>query len=130
MVKIGDSITKTIHVTEKKVEDFARVSGDNNPLHLDDNFASNTRFRKRVVQGMLLAGFLSSVIANDMPGPGTIYLEQNIRFTSPLYIGENLIIKVTCIGFLKPYHAYLSTIGKNENGDCIFQGEAIVIIPH
>lgn len=87
-------VSQRIIITEKMVKDFANVSGDNNPLHLDDDFAKKTKFGSRIVQGLLMGSFFSKIIANDYPGPGSIYLEQNLNFQNPCFINDEIEVIV------------------------------------
>lgn len=90
---IGDcgSFSKTI--TDADIVLFAGVSGDFNPIHINDEFAKNSIFEKRIAHGMLSASFISTVLGMYMPGPGTIYLEQNLKFRKPVYIGDTITAK-------------------------------------
>lgn len=90
---MSDSISKT--VTEADIILFSGVSTDVNPVHLDESFASTTMFKGRIAHGMLSAGFISAVLANKLPGPGTIYLGQTLKFKSPVRPGETVTAKVT-----------------------------------
>jgi 3-hydroxybutyryl-CoA dehydratase len=92
--RIGSRAERTFHVSDATIEAFAAVSGDRNPVHLDDAYAATTPFRGRVAHGMLTAAFLSAVIAGDMPGPGTIYLGQRLRFTAPVRPGDDVRCEV------------------------------------
>jgi len=128
MIQIGDSFSKTIVVTEKMVEDFAKVSGDYNPLHFDDSFASGTKFGKRIVHGMLLASFISSILANHLPGPGTVYVEQNLKFKAPIFIDDEVRVLVKCKDILKKSrYKFLTTVMTPEEVLAI-DGEALVIV--
>jgi len=82
-------------VTERDVVSFADVSGDHNPVHLDEAYARSTRFKGRIVHGMLSASFLATAIASRLPGPGTIYLTQNLSFRAPVRIGDKVEARVT-----------------------------------
>lgn len=82
-------------VTEADVTLFAGISGDDNPLHMNEDFAAAARFGRRIVHGMLSAGFISAAIATRLPGPGAIYLSQSLRFTAPVSIGDTVSARVT-----------------------------------
>ncbi len=86
--RAGDRVERTFQVTDAAIEAFADASGDHNPLHLDDAFAATTRFGGRIAHGMLTASFVSALIGNDLPGPGTVYLGQELRFRAPVRPGD------------------------------------------
>lgn len=125
--EIGQSASETITITEEMVREFARLSGDFNPIHLDETYAAKTRFKKRIAHGMLTASFLSRVAGTKLPGAGSIYLNQNMKFKAPAYIGDTITaeIKVLNMRADKPILS-LSTIVRNQNGDVLMDGEALV----
>jgi 3-hydroxybutyryl-CoA dehydratase len=92
-VGMSASVSKTITATD--VYDFARLTGDNNPIHIDEAYAATTPFKGRVAHGMLSASLISAVIGTQLPGPGCIYRDQTIKFKAPVFLGETLIAKVT-----------------------------------
>lgn len=96
-IKLGDSafITKTI--TKEDVEEFAKLSLDINPIHLDQEYGKSSIFKDNIVHGMLVASLISAVIGNDLPGHGTIYLGQDLKFMKPVYIGDPCTATVTVI---------------------------------
>ena len=86
---------QTEHViTEKDIDLFAEVSGDRNPLHMDEEFAKNTSFGQRIAHGALTASYISGILGNDLPGPGSIFVGLNMRFRRPVYIGSHVTVKV------------------------------------
>lgn len=89
-INIGDEAEICHTITETDVDTFARLTGDNNPLHMDENFAAGTNFQKRVVHGMLTASFISTLIGTKLPGEGALWFEQQTRFISPVRIGEKI----------------------------------------
>ncbi|NIP35971.1 MAG: acyl dehydratase, partial [Thermoplasmata archaeon] len=89
-LEVGQIATRTLTLTTEHVETFAKLSGDYNPLHFDEAFASNTPFGRLVVQGGLTTGLLHALVAMDMPGPGTVFLSQNWKFTAPVFIGDTI----------------------------------------
>src|SRR5215203_949255 len=89
-IKIGDSFSRSREVTDQLVRDFAEVSGDHNPIHLDDEFAAATRFGRRIAHGMLSAAFISGVLGNEMAERKVVYLSQTLRFTAPVFIGDTV----------------------------------------
>lgn len=127
--KPGDtaSISKTIR--DDDIRKFADASGDHNPLHLDDEFASQTRFGRRIAHGMLSASLISAVIARDLPGQGSIYLGQSIRFIAPVFPGDTVTATVTVISVRedKPILT-LRTVCTNQRGEVVIEGEASVLV--
>lgn len=92
---LGESASFSKIVTEADIVNFAEISGDHNPVHLDEAYAATTMFKTRIAHGMLCAGFISAVLANRLPGPGTIYLGQNLVFKAPVRIGDEVTATVT-----------------------------------
>ena len=128
-LKIGEVFSKSKLVTEKMINGFAKYSGDNNPLHLDENFASKTIFKKRIAHGFLIGSFISAVLGNDFPGQGTIYLSQTMKFMAPVFINDTIIISIEVIGFAKANRVLLKTTCTNQDNIVVIDGEALVIPP-
>lgn len=93
----GMSASYTQTITEADVVLFARLSGDDNPVHLDADYAAQTRFKERIVHGMFSAALISTVLGTRLPGPGAIYIDQTIKFKAPVYIGDTVTAKVTVL---------------------------------
>ncbi len=124
---LSASIEKT--VTEDDVHTFAAVTGDNNPVHLDAEFAATTSFEKPIAHGMLTAGFISAAIGTKLPGPGCIYLEQSLKFRAPVYIGATVTTTVTVTELNeRRRRATLETICTVE-GKKVVTGEATIMLP-
>jgi 3-hydroxybutyryl-CoA dehydratase len=126
---VGQTASYTKTVTEADIVKFAEVSGDNNPVHLDEAFAQTTMFKGRIAHGMLSAGFISTVIGTKLPGSGTIYMSQALRFKAPVRIGDT--VTATCtITELMPAkrRAALSTVCK-VGDTVVIEGEALVMVP-
>ena len=127
--KPGDtaSISKTI--TDDDIQKFADASGDHNQLHLDDEFAKSTRFGRRIAHGMLSASLISAVIANQLPGQGSIYLGQTLKFVAPVFPGDTITARVTVISIRddKPVMK-LETVCSNQHGEVVIKGEATVLV--
>jgi 3-hydroxybutyryl-CoA dehydratase len=115
-------------VTEADVTLFAGVTGDFNPVHVDAVAAAKTRFGGRIAHGMLSAGLISAAIANRLPGPGSIYLGQTLRFTLPVRIGDTITATITVSEILTKRRVKLSTICTNQNGETVLDGEATVML--
>ena len=127
--KRGDSRSLSKTITDGDIQKFAEVSGDHNPLHLDDKFASQTRFGRRIAHGMLAASLISAVIANELPGQGSIYLGQTLKFVAPVFPGDTVTARVTVVSIRedKPI-LQLETICTNQHSDVVLKGEATVLI--
>ena len=130
ILKIGDTAARTLSVSDEVVRGFAEVTGDRNPVHLDDEFARNTRFGRRIAHGMIAACQVSAVIGNTLPGPGTIYLSQSLQFVAPVFVGDRVTTRVTVTSIKegKPI-ATLETICENQKGEAVLKGEAVVLFP-
>lgn len=127
--EIGQSAAFSKTISECDVYSFAGITGDFNPLHVNAKKAEEMRFGKRIVHGMLTASFLSTVIAGYMPGPGTIYLEQNTRFLKPVYFGDTITATVTISELLGKGNVKLRTTVTNQDGIAVIDGTAIVRLP-
>ena len=128
-LSIGQSASYTKTVTDADIVKFAEVSGDNNPVHLDQAFAEQTMFKGRIAHGMLSAGFISTVIGTKLPGNGTIYMSQTLRFKAPVRIGDT--VTATCtVSEVKAdkRRAVLTTVCK-VGGNTVIEGEALVMVP-
>lgn len=129
-IAVGDRAEYVRAVTEGDVRAFATLSGDTNPMHLDDAFAAATRFGGRIVHGALLAAHLSAALATRLPGPGTIYLEQSLRFRRPARIGDRLRTELEVVdkrddkGFVR-----LAARITDAEGELLATGEALVLPP-
>jgi Acyl dehydratase len=115
-------------ITEADVTLFAGVTGDFNPVHIDAVAAAKTRFGGRIAHGMLSAGLISAAIANRLPGPGSIYLAQTLRFTLPVRIGDTVTATITVLELMPKRRVKLSTICTNQNGETVIEGEATVML--
>lgn len=100
-IKVGDKASITNIVKENDIKIFSMLSGDKNPIHLDETFAERTIFKQRIAPGMLISSYISAVIANILPGEGSIYLEQTLKFIKPVYIGDIITSEVEVIDIKK-----------------------------
>jgi acyl dehydratase len=126
---IGDSaeITKTIN--DSDIQAFADVTGDYNPVHVDDAFAANTRFGRRIAHGMLSASLISAVIANKLPGEGSVYLGQTLQFVAPVFPGDEVTARVVVKEIRQDKSIVkLETICINQRGETVIRGEATVLV--
>ena len=128
-LSVGQSAEITRVVGMAEIEAFASVSGDTNPLHLDDAFARGTAFGGRIAHGLLAASFLSAVMGTRLPGPGAIYMTQSLRFRRPVRIGDPVTARVTVKALdASKGHAVLTTVCQ-VNGKTVIDGEATVSVP-
>ena len=129
-LKLGDQASRTKTITDEDVQNFAKASGDHNPVHLDDAYAASTRFGRRIAHGMLSGSLISAILGNDLPGPGSIYLGQEFKFKAPVYIGDTITATVELINFREDKRiATFKTICVNQDGTVVIEGEAVVIAP-
>ena len=128
MLKIGETATFSKTITESDVYLFAGITGDFNPIHINEKEAQKTIFKSRVAHGMLTGSFISTVLGTGVPGPGTIYLEQNLKFKKPVYINDTVTAKVTVLDILNEEKGIykLNTIILNGNEEVVTEGYAIV----
>lgn len=128
-IYVGYATTAEIQVTDKMVAQFAEMSGDFNPIHLDDAYAKTTRFGRRIAHGMIV-GALFSRCLNDSLGKGGIYLGQNMKFVNPVYINDTLIIELKVTGFRKEKgFATVETIAKKkDSGELCVKGDAVIMV--
>jgi 3-hydroxybutyryl-CoA dehydratase len=126
---VGETAEATFEVTEEVIEKFADVSGDDNPVHLDEAFARTTQFGTRIAHGMLSAGFISAVIGTKLPGYGSIYLSQSLRFRRPVKIGDQVTVRATVTALdADKGRATIETVALVD-GKSVVEGEALVIPP-
>jgi 3-hydroxybutyryl-CoA dehydratase len=128
---VGKTYEIRITITEQMDEDFARATGDYNPIHMDEDYAKGTIFKKRVVHGMLHAGLISGIVGTQFPGPGTIYLSQTLKFLKPVFIGDEITYRITVLEYLQENNRLrLETVCINQRGETVVMGEALVIPPN
>jgi 3-hydroxybutyryl-CoA dehydratase len=127
-LQAGDKASRSLTISDETIRAFAEVTGDNNPLHLDDEYAAGSRFGRRVAHGMIAAGLISATLANDLPGPGTVYLNQTLKFKLPVYPGDTVTatVEVLKVRDDKPI-VTLSTVCTNQEDKVVLEGEAVVL---
>jgi 3-hydroxybutyryl-CoA dehydratase len=127
--KPGDTASLSKTIGDDDIRAFANATGDHNPLHLDEEFAKQTRFGKRIAHGMLSASLISAVIANDLPGQGSIYLGQTFQFVAPVFPGDTVTARVTVTSIRedKPI-IKLETVCTNQRDEVVIRGEATVLV--
>jgi 3-hydroxybutyryl-CoA dehydratase len=127
---IGRSAERTHTVTEGDIVAFAAVSGDHNPLHLDEAQAATTMFKGRIAHGMLSASYISAVIGTQLPGFPCVYVSQQLAFRRPVRIGDTITTECVIVErFVADRRVRLSTRCRNQQGKTVLDGEAIVLVP-
>ena len=128
-LKIGDKFSTERHVTDELVRKFADVSGDYNPIHLDEEFAKTTRFGRRIAHGMLSGAFISAVLGYEFKERKIVYLSQTMKFTAPVYIDDTVTASATVTNIREDKGIVtLETVCTNQNGETLVKGEAVVMI--
>lgn len=124
----GLTVQEEFPVTEQMGIEFAGVSGDTNPVHLNQDYAAATRFGAKIAHGMLIGSFISNVIGTRMPGEGSIYMKQEMTFLRPVYYGDRVTVEVAVKALQKDRNrAVLSTDCYNQKGEKVLAGEALVM---
>ena len=129
-LKVGDTAEFTKTVSEADIYMYAGVTGDVNPAHIDEVYAGKTFFKTRIAHGMLLAGFISTVLGNRLPGNGTIYMKQELNFLGPVRIGDTVTARVEVVDIENEKNRVkLRTTCVNQDGTTVVDGEALVSPP-
>ena len=129
-IKVGDTAEFAKTVTETDIYLYAGITGDFNPAHVNEAYAKNTFFKTRIAHGMLTAGFISAILASQLPGPGTIYLKQGLSFLAPVHIGDTITGRVEVIELITEKNRIrLKTSCTNQDGVVVLDGEALVSPP-
>ena len=129
VISLGYTKNFSVKITEEILDKFASISGDFNPLHMDEEYAKNTKFQKRICHGMLLASFFSRLIGMYIPGKPSLYFSQSLNFVSPCFIGDTLKISGTITKKTSATKMLtLNTEIHNQNKDCVVNGVAKVIV--
>ena len=123
-LSVGQRARRTKTVTARDVDLYADITGDRNPLHFDPEFAARTRFGRLVAQGGITAGMLNALVAMDLPGPGTVFMSQSLRYLAPTYLGDTLTAEVEVLA-LKPDKpvCQIKTTITNQDGTVVLEGE-------
>jgi acyl dehydratase len=123
-LSVGQRARRTQTVTARHLELYAEITGDRNPLHFDADFAARTRFGKLVAQGGITSGMLNALVAMDMPGPGTVFMSQSLKYLAPAYVGDTLTAEAEVLG-LKPDKpvCQLKVAITNQAGTTLLEGE-------
>jgi len=127
--QLGEQASFTKTVTEADVTTFAGLIGDFNPLHVDAEYARKSRFGRRIAHGMFTGGLISAVLGNKLPGPGAIYLSQQIEFLAPVYIGDTITASVEVIAWRPDKRIItLKTDATNQDGKQVVTGKAVLLV--
>ncbi len=129
-IRVGDRARLTRRVSRADLVLFAAATGDTNPVHFDPEYAASTRFGGPIAHGILAAGFVSAAIAGELPGPGTVYLSQTLRFRAPVRVGDEITaeVEVTRVDAGRN-RVWLRTVCRNQDGVTVLDGEAVVMPP-
>ena len=128
-LQVGATAEMAKTVTESDIALYAGITGDFNPVHVDAVAAERSMFGGRIAHGMLSAGFISAVIAMRLPGPGSIYLSQSLRFTKPVRIGDTVTARVEVLEVIAAKRRVrLGTMCRNQRGETVIEGEALVMV--
>lgn len=128
-ISVGQRASLSRLISDADIVAYAQLTGDNNPLHLDETFAARSRFGRRVAHGLLPGGLISAVLGTLLPGPGAIYLHQTFSFLRPVYPGDTLTATVEVVAYRDDRHiATLRTICEDQRGEMVLEGEAVVLL--
>ena len=124
-MELGEKATRTLTVTSEDVEKYAQITGDRNPLHFDEAFAAGTKFGRLVVHGGITAGILNALVAEDLPGPGTVFMSQELEYVGPVFIGDTIVgeVEVLKIHDTKPV-TQLRVEVRRDDGELVLRGSA------
>jgi len=129
-LNVGDHAEVTKTISETDIYLFAGITGDMNPAHVNEEYARNTSFGKRIAHGILMCGFISNVLGNYLPGNGTIYMRQTVTFLAPVYIGDTITARVEVLEKREEKkRVLLKTNCTNQKGEVVVDGEALVSPP-
>ena len=122
---VGQTARRTATLTEEHVRLYTEITGDRNPLHYDEAFTARTRFKRLLVQGGLTTGLLHAIVAMDLPGPGSVFLSHNWKFTNPVFIGDTITaeVEVRSVHATKPV-TQLGVRVTRQDGEIVLEGEA------
>jgi 3-hydroxybutyryl-CoA dehydratase len=128
-LSVGQAVEINRVVGAADIEAFAEVSGDNNPVHLDEDYARTTQFGERIAHGMLSAAYISAILGTRLPGPGAIYLSQSLRFRRPVRIGDLVVARATVTALDEAKGRVTLETVCEVGGKTVMDGEAVVIAP-
>ena len=129
-LKVGEAAEFTKTISESDIYVYAGVTGDLNPAHINEEYAKNTFFKTRIAHGMLMAGLISTVVGNKLPGPGTIYVKQELNFLAPVRIGDTITARIEVAEIIaEKNRVRLKTSCASQDGTTVLDGEALVSPP-
>ncbi len=125
---VGQKASQTRKFSQQEVLAFSKLTGDDNPIHFDNGYASSTRFKKIIVQGPMVVSLIGGILGSTLPGPGTIYISQETKFLKPLYIDETVTawVEVVKIRKDKPIVTLKNWIEK-QNGEIVLEGQSVIL---
>ncbi len=127
---VGQTHEHSVVISEEMIRLFAEATGDFNPIHLDEDFARSSAFERRVAHGLLTAGVMSGVLGTRFPGLGTIYLSQTLKFVKPVFIGDEITVRLKVLEIIPAKNRLrLETVCLNQDGEAVLVGEAVVLPP-
>lgn len=128
-INIGDKFSTKRRITDEMIRGFAELSGDHNPIHLDEEFAAATRFGRRIAHGMISGALISAVLGNQFPGRKIVYLSQTMRFVAPVFIDDTITTTGTITKIREEKNiVFLETVCTNQDDEVTLRGEAAVMI--
>jgi len=129
-LSVGDTAQVQKTISETDVYLYAGITGDFNPAHLNEEYAKGTFFKTRIAHGMLIAGLISAILGNQLPGPGTIYTHQSVNFLAPVFFGDTVLAQAEVVELdVEKNRARLKTTCMNQDGKLVLDGEAVVSPP-
>jgi 3-hydroxybutyryl-CoA dehydratase len=129
-MKVGDVAEFSKTISESDIYLYAGVTGDFNPAHINEAYASKTFFKTRIAHGMLMAGFISAILGTQLPGPGAIYIRQELNFLAPVRVGDTITARAEVIEIIaEKNRVRLKTTCVNQDGTLVLEGEAIASPP-
>src|SRR3989344_1553243 len=128
-LEVGQTASFSKTVEERDIQLFAAMSGDHNPVHLDAEYAKATMFKERIAHGMFSGALISAAVACELPGPGTIYIGQSMRFTAPVKLGDTLTARLEILEKLPKFRVRVATRVFNQNDELVVDGEAEILAP-
>ena len=128
-IKIGMEVSYSQTITDSDVKAFSGISGDKNPVHMDEEYASKSRYKRRIAHGMMSAGYFSALFGTKLPGEGCVYVSQSLNFKRPVYIGDTIIAIIIVKEIdIKKKRVFFNTICKVKN-KVVIDGEAEIYVP-
>lgn len=129
LLKVGMSADYTQTISDSDIKSFSGISGDKNPVHMSDEYAQNTMFGKRIAHGLMSASFFSALFGTKLPGPGCVYISQNLKFTKPVYIGDTIVATVILTKINTRSRRLSFDTFCTVNGEVVISGEAEIYLP-